>query len=54
MTDMETTTVDVDKPTADVALTDSTPVETKLEEPKAEKKARGGFQHRIDKLTRDK
>jgi hypothetical protein len=54
MTDMETTTVDVDKPTADVALTDSTPVETKPEEPKAEKKARGGFQHRIDKLTRDK
>lgn len=58
MTDMETTTVDVDKPTVDVAVTDSAPVETKPEtqevKPVTEKPKRDKLQARFDKLTREK
>lgn len=57
MSEMETTTVDVDKPTVDVVATDSAPVETApvIEaKPETEKPKRDNLQARINKLTRER
>lgn len=56
MSEMETTTVEVDKPTVDAAVTDSAPVETTPVEakPETEKPKRDKLQARFDKLTREK